>query len=488
MPTNFRDDLSFLSNFHPVAITVPFSNGEHMTFPTVENAFQATKCAKVEDRAQFTTCTPAEAKRLGRTVALRGDWEQVKLTVMMWLVSHKFRVPELAARLVATPESLLTEENDWGDTFWGVCNGVGEDHLGRILKKVRKELIDEAFQAGGTKPPTSGHRESRPSSRTDKVHEEAKILEALKGRRVLAFTGHRPKDLKGYDSKKLDMYLQSRLAKLIRKTEPVTGIVGGAAGVDQDAHHALNALKAEGYDVQIVVAIPFEGHGRNWPTWAKAKAESLLDTADHIVVLAPDPGDDTRLVRQLLLERNTFMVDHAQEVIAVWNGKETGGTYACQKYAREVGVPVRNLHSGWLDCLDRMEVTTPATTQYTAADIKYTLPQRKRTVVLTAAVKGDEITIQFHSEDLCRWQTFRTEGTYLQQLMTALTGALSVLKADTPVTVDIPVLRKTLSLLPAHAKAGFVETHGANVGRDIPMRKQWETLHEAVRTRAVTFA
>jgi predicted NAD-dependent protein-ADP-ribosyltransferase YbiA (DUF1768 family) len=28
----------------------------------------------------------------------------------------------------------------WGDRFWGVCNGVGENMLGKLLMQVREEL------------------------------------------------------------------------------------------------------------------------------------------------------------------------------------------------------------------------------------------------------------------------------------------------------------------------------------------------------------
>ena len=34
----------------------------------------------------------------------------------------------------------LIEENWWNDTFWGVCRGVGKNHLGQILMKIRKEI------------------------------------------------------------------------------------------------------------------------------------------------------------------------------------------------------------------------------------------------------------------------------------------------------------------------------------------------------------
>ena len=41
---------------------------------------------------------------------------------------------------MATGNAVLVEKNDWGDTFWGVCSGKGENYLGRLLMQVRKEI------------------------------------------------------------------------------------------------------------------------------------------------------------------------------------------------------------------------------------------------------------------------------------------------------------------------------------------------------------
>lgn len=130
---------SFLNSFHPAA--VPF---EGALYPSVEHAFQAAKTLDLAAREAFLTTTPAEAKRLGTRVALRPDWESVKLEVMASLVRAKFSDPELRARLLATAPRALVEGNWWHDNFWGVCHcpscgGSGLNHLGRILTEVRDE-------------------------------------------------------------------------------------------------------------------------------------------------------------------------------------------------------------------------------------------------------------------------------------------------------------------------------------------------------------
>jgi ribA/ribD-fused uncharacterized protein len=110
--------------------------------PTVEHSFAASKTLDAFERLEIAgQTTPGRAKRRGRKVELRPDWEDVKLTVMLILIRDKFtRHPELTEKLLDTGDQELVEGNWWNDTFWGVCKGVGENHLGRILMQVRSEL------------------------------------------------------------------------------------------------------------------------------------------------------------------------------------------------------------------------------------------------------------------------------------------------------------------------------------------------------------
>ena len=90
-----------------------------------------------------TALKPSEAKRLGQRVALRPDWEAVKLGVMEDIVRAKFTQHEsLAVKLINTGDRGLIEGNTWQDLFWGVdiTTRKGENHLGRILMKIRDEL------------------------------------------------------------------------------------------------------------------------------------------------------------------------------------------------------------------------------------------------------------------------------------------------------------------------------------------------------------
>lgn len=136
MINSFSGGYRFLSNFFfsPVVL-------DDIEYRTVEHAYQAAKTHDLAMRTRIRLAdTPGEAKRLGRKVVLRPEWETVKLDVMYWLVQQKFSNPALKRLLLATGEAELIEGNSWGDTFWGVSKGVGENHLGRILMRVRDAL------------------------------------------------------------------------------------------------------------------------------------------------------------------------------------------------------------------------------------------------------------------------------------------------------------------------------------------------------------
>lgn len=133
---SFTGEYRFLSNFFPTEVTY---QGD--IYNSVEQAYQASKTNDLGERARIRgEKSPGKAKRLGRRVTLRPDWEQVKLQVMHELVLQKFQDKVLRAELLTTGDLELIENNWWNDYFWGVCRGTGENHLGKILMKVRDQL------------------------------------------------------------------------------------------------------------------------------------------------------------------------------------------------------------------------------------------------------------------------------------------------------------------------------------------------------------
>lgn len=145
----FQGEYAFLSNFYQAPVEF-----EGIVYPTVEHAFQAAKTVDQEERRRIAALpTPGEAKRAGRKLKIRKDWENIKLHIMHELVQQKFRHPALRELLLATGDRPIVEINTWNDTFWGVCEGVGQNHLGRILMAVREELrTQEAISNSAVDP------------------------------------------------------------------------------------------------------------------------------------------------------------------------------------------------------------------------------------------------------------------------------------------------------------------------------------------------
>lgn len=133
----------YLSNFYEAPIEY---NG--LSYKNNEAAFQAQKVLDNETREQFCELPPNLAKRLGRKVKLREDWDEVKVDIMKEICRTKFEThPNLMDRLLTTGNRPLVEGNDWNDTFWGVDdeNG-GENNLGKILMELREEFKNERMK------------------------------------------------------------------------------------------------------------------------------------------------------------------------------------------------------------------------------------------------------------------------------------------------------------------------------------------------------
>lgn len=135
MIDRFDGPHSFLSNFYPSPVLY-----DGIRFPTSEHAFQAAKSLNMGVRRQISMLpSPADAKRFGRNIHLRPGWDRLRLAVMEDILREKFSSPSMRRNLMSTGTHELVEGNWWNDTFWGVCNGKGENHLGKILMKLRKE-------------------------------------------------------------------------------------------------------------------------------------------------------------------------------------------------------------------------------------------------------------------------------------------------------------------------------------------------------------
>lgn len=132
----FFGEYRFLSNFHLAEVKL-----DGRTYPATENAYMAAKTLDQNLRDKFASIKPNEARRLGQTIELRSDWEDIKYSVMLGVNLYKYtHHKDLLVLLKNTAPKYLEETNYWGDKYWGVCKNEGQNNLGKVLMTIRDAL------------------------------------------------------------------------------------------------------------------------------------------------------------------------------------------------------------------------------------------------------------------------------------------------------------------------------------------------------------
>ena len=128
-----------LSNFARAPFEV---NG--VQYPTVEHFYQAAKAVTAWEHDMVrTAASPRDAKKQGRRVQLRPDWEEVKIEVMRMALLAKFQQNAELRELLLSSGDCPIHEDSPSDAVWGWMNGGGRDLLGRLLMEVRAVLRKE---------------------------------------------------------------------------------------------------------------------------------------------------------------------------------------------------------------------------------------------------------------------------------------------------------------------------------------------------------
>lgn len=144
---SFSGPYEMFSNFYPAYVYL-----DGVEFPTIEHAFQAGKSTEHFFR-KIISSLPANkaglAKKRGRAIKLREDWDKVKISLMHDLLCQKFKEEPFKSKLLNTRAFTLIEGNYWHDNIWGNCTCrkckdiQGQNWLGRLLMEVRSELIEK---------------------------------------------------------------------------------------------------------------------------------------------------------------------------------------------------------------------------------------------------------------------------------------------------------------------------------------------------------
>ncbi len=144
--------------------------------------------------------------------------------------------------------------------------------------------------------------------------------------KLVAFTGHRPDKLGGYNlPNPTYIHVCRAIEKALIQLKPDKIISGMALGVDQWAANVAMKL-----GIPFIAAVPFLGQEGKWPDSSQRLYKKLLNKAAEIVIVS-----EGGYAAGKLQTRNKWMVDHCDILIAVYNGDVTGGTANCVKYAKE---------------------------------------------------------------------------------------------------------------------------------------------------------
>lgn len=138
----FRGEHAWLSNMYECGIEY-----KDYLFNSVENAYMWEK--NPEDPEWLKMClvySAGKIKRESKAITIRNDWDEIKLNVMETLLTIKFNQEPFKTKLIETGDQNIVEGTLWGDSFWGVDLKVnpnyGENHLGRLIMKIRDQLKD----------------------------------------------------------------------------------------------------------------------------------------------------------------------------------------------------------------------------------------------------------------------------------------------------------------------------------------------------------
>ena len=164
----FKDEKRFLSNMYPCNIvfeenefTKPFEKffkPDKNVYKSSEHLYQALKSKDPSwheyiRSIEFPTKTKTAARKLlsntpslfdgDLTFIMRSDWDKVKLQAMEMILYLKFSQNEDLKEKLKNLQGHIEERNCWGDTFWGTVEGIGQNHLGKLLMKVRNDILEE---------------------------------------------------------------------------------------------------------------------------------------------------------------------------------------------------------------------------------------------------------------------------------------------------------------------------------------------------------
>ena len=167
--------------------------------------------------------------------------------------------------------------------------------------------------------------------------------------KALAFTGHRPESLP-FGENELSasaIRVKAMLADEIMRCAAQgydTFLAGGACGGDILFAEQVLFVKGLEYpdirleypDIRLITVVPHEGQANNWTEAWRERYFRILEYSSDVVTL------EMHYSSGCYHARNRYLVDHADSVLALYNGSPTGGTAYTVKYAFRMVLRIMN--------------------------------------------------------------------------------------------------------------------------------------------------
>lgn len=160
--------------------------------------------------------------------------------------------------------------------------------------------------------------------------------------KTVAFTGHRPEKLPwGTDENSAEgvlfkFRLRETLEYLIGRG--YTDFLSGAArGFDTIAAEMVISLREIYPWIRLTVVLPCADQARKWDGSDQVRWENIVTNSDHVETLA------RTFDRGCMFRRNRYLVDHADLILACYDGDPHSGTGMTVNYAHKKEVQVRRL-------------------------------------------------------------------------------------------------------------------------------------------------
>lgn len=153
---------------------------------------------------------------------------------------------------------------------------------------------------------------------------------------TVCFTGHRPQNLPfGFNEEdprciRMRRMLARKTEELILQQGATHFISGMAIGVDMICAEIVLELREKYPHITLECAVPCKSQPNKWSDSMKERYYSILERSDEVTFIQENYTPDC------MHKRNRYMIECADIVIAVWDGKPSGAGYTVN-YAKEKG-------------------------------------------------------------------------------------------------------------------------------------------------------